>query len=577
MIRALAIGLLTATAATAAPLTVQLHHTHNGSPLLLDSLRFTSSAGETYSVSRLSYLLSDFALEKPDGTRHPVDAFAFIDAAKHRTIFQLREIPDANYTALHFTLGLAPGPNKSNPASHPAGHPLNPALNNLHWTWQTGYIFLALEGRYRKPDNSLAGYVYHLANNPNETTISLPAALDLTNPASLVLSFDIASLLNTPTPLAFTTSGDSTHSHPGDPIAAALTKNLPSAFAIQAAATSSPTPPAPPKKPLYLPSSYTPYPLRLSRRLPRPDLPTDNPLTVERVELGRRLFHEPLLSRNNSLSCASCHLAAHAFSDPRTVSIGIDAQPGTRNSMPLFNLAWKSSFFWDGRSPTLREQALVPIEDHIELDESLDNVIAKLSAHQDYPALFAEAFTPAEITAEKIGLAVEAFLLTILSYDSKFDRASRGESTLTEQEQRGFQLFMTEHEPRSGSFGADCFHCHGGPLFTDHGFHNNGLSPTGDRGLGAISKNPADDHKFSTPSLRNVALTAPYMHDGRFATLAEVIDHYSGPAHRSPTLDPNLAKHPPSGLSLSAADKAALVAFLQTLTDPNLALKISDE
>ncbi|MDG2122355.1 MAG: cytochrome c peroxidase [Verrucomicrobiales bacterium] len=562
--------------ATAAPLTVQLHHTHNGSPLLLDSLRFNTTAGETYSVSRLSYLLSEFALEKPDGAKVPIDAFAFIDAAKHRTIFQLREIPDGTYTALHFTVGLTPAPNKSNPASHPAGHPLNPALNNLHWTWQTGYIFLALEGRYRKPDNSLAGYVYHLANNPNETTVSLPASLDLNNPASLVLSFDIASLLNTPTPLSFANTGDSTHSHPGDPIATALTTNLPSAFAVSAVATSSSTPPAPPKPPLYLPSSYTPYPLRLSRRLPRPDLPTDNPLTVERVELGRRLFHEPLLSRNNTLSCASCHLATNAFSDPRTVSIGIDAQPGTRNSMPLFNLAWKSSFFWDGRAASLREQVLVPIEDHTELDESLENVVAKLSAHQDYPNLFSKAFEPPEITAEKIGLAVETFLLTILSYDSRFDRASRGEETLTEQEQRGFKLFMTEHEPRSGSFGADCFHCHGGPLFSDHSFHNNGLTPTIDLGLGAVSNNPADNHKFSTPSLRNVALTAPYMHDGRFATLEDVLDHYTGPAHRSPTLDPNLAKHPPTGLALSPADKSALVAFLKTLTDPELSPETPD-
>jgi len=157
-------------------------------------------------------------------------------------------------------------------------------------------------------------------------------------------------------------------------------------------------------------------------------------------------------------------------------------------------------------------------------------------------------------------------LLTRLSFDSKLDRSLKGKATLTDEEKRGFELFFTESEPRLGKLGADCFHCHGGALFTDHSFHNNGLSTTDDVGLEKVTGKSSDRYKFSTPSLRNIALTAPYMHDGRFATLEEVIDHYNSDFERNETLDPNLAKHS-QGLGLSEADKKALIAFLKTLSD----------
>ena len=240
--------------------------------------------------------------------------------------------------------------------------------------------------------------------------------------------------------------------------------------------------------------------------------------------------------------------------------------------MPLFNLAWKKSFFWDGRAPSLRAQALLPIQDHKEMDESLEKVVAKLKEDPIYPPLFAAAFKSGEITPENIGLAIENFLLSRLSLDSKLDRSMKGKATLNNEEKRGLELFFTEFEPRLGKFGADCFHCHGGALFTDNGFHNNGLKPSDDIGLAAFTKKDSDRYKFSTPSLRNIALTAPYMHDGRFATLEEVVDHYNNGFQRSETLDPNLAKHP-TGLKLSDADKKALVAFLKTLTDPAMAPK----
>ena len=322
-----------------------------------------------------------------------------------------------------------------------------------------------------------------------------------------------------------------------------------------------------PVKPLYLPEKFTPYRFTMSGTFPVPDLPRDNPLIEERIALGKALFHETALSRDGTLSCASCHVSTFAFADARRFSVGVRDQVGTRNAMPLFNLAWKTTFFWDGRAPSLRTQALMPIEDHTELDETLNRVTAKLAATKEYPALFTAAFGSPEITAEKLGLAIEQFLLTLTSYDAKFDRALRGKVTLSDKEKRGFELFMTEFDPRTGRRGADCFHCHGGPLFSDHQFHNNGLTPTdADPGRFRITNVESDRSKFATPSLRNIARTAPYMHDGRFATLEEVVAHYSTGILRTATLDPNLAKHPEGGLRLSDADQRALVAFLKALS-----------
>jgi cytochrome c peroxidase len=244
--------------------------------------------------------------------------------------------------------------------------------------------------------------------------------------------------------------------------------------------------------------------------------------------------------------------------------------------MTLWNLAWKKDFFWDGRATSLRQQVLLPVQDHDEMDESLERVAKKLSSNPSYPPLFNKAFGSTKIDADRISLALEQFILSLTSYRSKFDLAMAGLTQLTPEEQRGFELFMTEFEPRMGQRGADCFHCHGGALFTDSQFHNNGLDvSSADPGRAKITGRDSDHGKFSTPTLRNVALTAPYMHDGRFKTLEEVIDHYSSGVQRSPTLDPNLAKHPNDGIGLTSADKKALVAFLKTLTDTNLPTSFS--
>jgi cytochrome c peroxidase len=256
------------------------------------------------------------------------------------------------------------------------------------------------------------------------------------------------------------------------------------------------------------------------------------------------------------------------LSDPRRFSRGVGGEIGTRNAPALENLAWKNSFFWDGRAKTLREQVLQPIQNPIEMHESLANAVAKISADTNYPRLFANAFGSPQITSDKIARALEQFLLVQVSFDSKFDRVLNGRANFTAQEQRGFELFNTEYDPYHGQFGADCFHCHGGPLLQSQDFANNGLdSAFYDLGRYSITKRAGDAGKFAVPSLRNVAVTAPYMHDGRFRTLEEVVEHYCTGMKRSATLDPNLAKHPDGGVPLSVDDKKALVAFLKTLTD----------
>ena len=559
-------------AAFASSIQIAVRHTFGGEPLQMDSLRYKNAAGETLSVTRVSYLLSGFAFEKENGTWVEVtNQFAWLDAGTRRESIRLDAIPEGRYRALHFYFGPDALANHADPAKFPAENALNPNLNGLHWNWQGGYIFLALEGLYRASATSeMSGFAYHFARDPNRVRITLTGKIDLTQDAGVQLDFDLGTLLNAPRPLSFANDGSSTHSREGDSIAAALAANLQGAFNIrQIESAASVVSKAEMIKPLYLPEKFTPFPFKMGAMFPIPALPRDNPLIEERVALGKKLFNETALSRDGAISCASCHQTSSAFADPRRFSVGVRDQTGTRQAMPLFNLAWKSSFFWDGRAPSLRAQALIPIQDHTEMDEVLTNVIAKLANTNGYGKLFEAAFGSREMTSEKIGLALEQFMLTLTSYDSKFDRARNGQATLSTIEQQGFELFMTEYDPRTGRYGADCFHCHGGPLFSDHQFHNNGLDAKqeSDPGRFKVTQSEADRGKFSTPSLRNVELTAPYMHDGRFATLEAVIEHYSGSVKRSATLDPNIAKHPVQGLDLSAEDKQALVAFLKTLTD----------
>ena len=555
-----------------ATLQIEITPKVSGENLQPASFRYQTSEGETFSITRVSYLTSDFALQRSDGSWLEIsNAVAWLDYEANRNSVHLDKITAGEFRAVRFIVGLNTNLNHADIAQFPASHPLNPNLNGLHWSWQGGYIFLALEGLWRNSSGEMDGWAYHLARDTNTVRITIAAPLQITNETKLELDFDLATLLNAPRPLSFGKDGSSTHSRDGDPISAALVANLAGAFRVHRITQLSESDIAVAHpKPLYLPEKFTPYEFQMSATFPIPDLPRDNPLLVERVELGKKLFFDKQLSVNNAQSCADCHTPEKAFSDGRKTARGAEGKFGPRNSMPLFNLAWKKEFFWDGRAKSLREQVLQPIQNPIEMHQSLTNLCTKLRATDktDYAKLFSAAFGSPEITAEKISLALENFLLTLTSFNAKFDRVLRGEEKFTAEEQRGFELFSTEYDPRRGQFGADCFHCHGGPLFQSQSFANNGSDGAfKDIGREKVTGKASDRGKFSVPSLRNVELTAPYMHDGRFRTLDDVIRHYSTGIPRSATLDPNLAKHPDGGVPLSEADKRALVAFLKTLTD----------
>lgn len=332
--------------------------------------------------------------------------------------------------------------------------------------------------------------------------------------------------------------------------------------------------------------------LDIPQGFPPPNLPTDNALTEEGIKLGRMLFYDPILSGDSTLSCAGCHSQDFAFTDSgNRFSTGIDGLQGTRNAMPIFNLAWSNQFFWDGRAPGLEEQAQMPVTDPLEMHANWSDNLDKLRNHPDYPRLFFEAFEvePEDITPAYAGKAMEQFMLTIISSDSKFDKYYRREFLtnpqyeLTALELEGAQLFVETD-------GGDCFHCHGSPgsngvggniLFMDLNptlqFRNNGLSPAStytdypDPGLGGTTGDPNDYGRFKIPSLRNVELTAPYMHDGRFQTLEEVLDFYSTGVNNNYNVDAGMEFAHQGGVNMTQHEKDAILAFLKTLTDPELA------
>ena len=322
------------------------------------------------------------------------------------------------------------------------------------------------------------------------------------------------------------------------------------------------------------PHSTTPHVLETGN-FPAPSIAIDNPLTEEGVGLGRMLFYEKMLSADGSMSCASCHVQENAFSDTNRFSIGVAGFPGGRQAMGVFNMAWNSNeFFWDGRAHLLRDQALLPIQDSLEMAESLENAILKLSSSSMYRSKFFQAFGSTEITSLKMSLALEQFMNSIVSVNSKFDRVESGVETFTSSEAKGRKLFFAEYNPFfPDSSGADCAHCHTPKNFENDKYMNNGLDAgpdIQDIGREKVTNNPMDRGKMKVTSLRNIEVTPPYMHDGRFNTLEEVVEHYNSGIKPSPSLDPALDNTRATGLMLSAQDKADLVAFLKTLTDDDL-------
>ena len=281
-----------------------------------------------------------------------------------------------------------------------------------------------------------------------------------------------------------------------------------------------------------------------------------NPLDLNKIELGRALFYDPILSRNNTISCASCHSQYTAFAHvDHALSHGIEDKIGNRNATALMNLAWQNSFMWDGAVNHLDVQALAPMTNPLEMDENISNVVNKLQKSNLYRKLFYKAYGDSLITGEHTLKALSQFMLTLVSCDSKYDSVMRKQTVFTPQEKRGYDLFKK-----------NCASCHTEPLFTNNQFMNNGLSldpNLNDHGRFTLTHNPKDSFKFKVPTLRNIEFSYPYMHDGRFKKLSQVLKYYVTEVKHSSTL----AKELKTQLKLPAKDQIDIIAFLLTLTD----------
>lgn len=285
-----------------------------------------------------------------------------------------------------------------------------------------------------------------------------------------------------------------------------------------------------------------------------------NPITKEGFELGKQIFNDPILSRDNSVACNNCHVKAVAFADPQhALSLGVEERSGIRNAPGIANMAFMKEFMWDGGVHHLDFAPPNAIENPLEMDEKMSHVVWKLNNHNTYPGLFRAAFPDMgdTITSPYLLLALSQYQTMLVSATSKYDYYIKGKASLSAVELEGLQLFRQK-----------CASCHSGELFTNQGYRNNGIDTEfADEGRARISSSPEDLGKFKVPSLRNVELTAPYMHDGRFTTLGAVLNHYAEGVKPSATLAAELQQGGKPGIALTEAEKARIIDFLKTLTD----------
>ncbi len=299
-------------------------------------------------------------------------------------------------------------------------------------------------------------------------------------------------------------------------------------------------------------------------------IPTENIPTIEGVELGRYLFYDPILSKDSTFSCGSCHKQEKAFSDsPNVFSLGVNNTMTKRNSMPLFNLQWNTSFFWDGKANSIEEQVSHPVKSHDEMDLDWIQAAQRIQKSSFYVPMFYSAFGNQAIDSISISKAIAQFERTLISHNSKYDQVLRGEAYFTAREYEGFVLMNDQSK-------GNCLHCHttdANALGTTTKFSNNGLdeftSPIEfkDRGKGGVTNRDSDIGLFRIPSLRNVGVTSPYMHDGRFESLEEVIDFYTHGVNNSYNLDSKIEQSHQKGLNLTREEKESIILFLHTLTD----------
>lgn len=304
-------------------------------------------------------------------------------------------------------------------------------------------------------------------------------------------------------------------------------------------------------------SYFTPIYLEIPKNWPKPVYDfSKNKLTEEGFQLGRNLFYDPILSRDNTISCASCHLQQTGFTHvDHDLSHGIEGKIGKRNSMTIMNLAWSKTFMWDGGVNNLEVQPLHPITSDVEMDETMDNVVAKLQKSEKYQDLFQKAFGTNKITGQLMLKSLAQFVVMLKSSESKYDKVNRGKDAFSVIEQKGYNLFKQ-----------NCASCHTEPLLTNNDFENNGLavdSTLNDIGRMRITQNENDKYIFKVPTLRNVQFTFPYMHDGRFKTLNEVILFYNTDENAQKILQLKNKK----AMHLTDDERTELVAFLKTLTD----------
>ena len=291
-----------------------------------------------------------------------------------------------------------------------------------------------------------------------------------------------------------------------------------------------------------------------------------NPPTEKGFELGKKLFYDGKLSSDGVVSCGFCHIQDFSFTHhTHIVSHGVNGALGTRNAQPLQNMIFMNEFTWDGAAESLDAQPIIPITAEVEMNESFSNIIDKLQADEEYPRLFAEAFENGEVNTDNMLKAISQFLVLMVSADSKYDKIFKNEGS----------QFTAEEEAGKVLFDQKCATCHAGVLFTDQSYRNNGLPidpEYDDEGRSRVTGLQADKYKFKVPSLRNIQITYPYMHDGRFQTLAQVLDHYDSGMVVTENLDPVFQQNENLGISLTEDEKQKIIAFLETLTDDNFLL-----
>jgi cytochrome c peroxidase len=516
----------------------------DATPLAFGALVYENAAGNRYSVDRFRYYVSGVRLERTDGSVVEMDAVHYRDAADPGTsTFTLEDVPGGSYVALSLLIGLD--------AAHNEWGALPDTPENAAMRWPAslgdGYHYAWLEGRYRDETGAAAPYAVRTGRiddgvnfDDNLVRLVVPTSALVVDegPVTLDVEVNVNAWFDDP-PFDLAENADMV----ADPAAQAALRDNASDLLDPVIIELEPV-------------SFT-FPGAEPPVMPEP---AGNPTTRQGIQLGRLLFYDPILSGDSTLACAGCHVQERAFGDPRRLSVGIGGERTPRHAPTIINPGWIRDLFWDGRSPSIEDQAIHPVENPIEMAADWDDVVADIQAHPTYPALFRQVFGTSTIERDLVLKAIAQFERSLISRSSRYDRWLRGQESFTAQEERGWAIFHSES--------ADCFHCHHpNELFTTNQFINIGLdSVVVDPGLGGIDGDPNHLSQFRVPTLRNVGVSAPYMHDGRFATLEEVLEHYrtggkAGTANVSPLIRTGV------GLPLSDQDIEDIIAFLHTLTD----------